>query len=59
MRKHSCVYTQEGNHSRDVLQVWHGATTPTYVCGYHEQRWGVPGTGRYTAETGRTVAKIQ
>lgn len=53
--KHSCVYSQETNHSDDIIAVYHGETEPTYICGYHEQRWGVPGTGRYQAETGRTA----
>ena len=55
--KHECVYSQETVHSDDILAVYHGHVEPTYVCGYHEMRWGVPGSGRYEKETGHK-AKI-
>lgn len=53
----ACVYSQETHHSDDIMEVWHGSDTPTYICGYHEQRFGVPGTGRYERETGRTASR--
>ncbi len=42
----SCVYVDEDNHSDDILEVYHGKPEPTFVCGYHEQRFGVPGWSR-------------
>jgi hypothetical protein len=27
--------TSIGNHSDDRVNVWHGATVPAYVCGFH------------------------
>lgn len=27
--------TTIGNHSDDRVNVWHGAETPAYVCGFH------------------------
>jgi hypothetical protein len=28
-----------GNHSDDLIEVYHGHTTPTLVCGYHFTYW--------------------
>lgn len=42
MAKQTCVYTDTDNHSADIIEVWHGRTTPTYLCGYHEQSRGLP-----------------
>lgn len=39
---HQCVYTDEKNHSDDVHAVYHGKEEPTYICGYHEQKLGIP-----------------
>lgn len=34
---HACEYPG-GNHSGDTTELWHGASTPLHVCGYHAQR---------------------
>jgi hypothetical protein len=35
--KKTCEYDSP-HHSDDLLEVWHGAATPRYLCGYHEMQ---------------------
>lgn len=39
--KKTCESTMSPNHSKDILEVWHGRPEPTYICGYHESRGGL------------------
>lgn len=32
------------HHSDDLLEVWYGHVEPVYICGFHEQRFSVPGS---------------
>jgi hypothetical protein len=49
-RKRACVWAAEkGNCSDDLLEVYHGRNEPTYICGYHEERFGVPRSASKTA----------
>ena len=36
----TCLFPND-NHSDDILTIWHGATTPLTLCGYHYLRYGV------------------
>lgn len=38
----TCQHTATPNHSSDLLEVFHGKTEPTIVCGYHFHNWGLP-----------------
>ena len=42
MTRRQCAYVDAPNHSADLLAVYHGRPKPTYLCGYHEQRYGIP-----------------
>lgn len=45
--KHQCVYDSvSDNHSDDILEVYSGSSEPRYICGYHESRFGVPGSAK-------------
>lgn len=35
--KRACVLTDRKHHSKDVVEVWHGRTTPAIACGFHAQ----------------------
>lgn len=34
------------HHSDDIMEVYSGSPEPVYICGYHEQRFGVPGSSK-------------
>ncbi len=38
--KKPCKFASEGNCSDDIIELWHGRSEPTYICGYHEQSKG-------------------
>lgn len=52
---HQCVYdgvvdpmtgSPIDHHSDDLFEVYSGNPEPTYICGYHEQRFSVPGSSK-------------
>lgn len=31
----TCIIANTDNHSDDMIELWHGATEPIHVCGFH------------------------
>jgi hypothetical protein len=62
MTKRTCVYDGVvdpsmtsaviDHHSDDILEVWYGHTEPVHICGYHEQRFSVPGAAKSPLASG-------
>ena len=45
-KRGTCVYAAtKGNCSDDLLAVHSGRPAPTFLCGYHEMRFGIPQPG--------------
>jgi hypothetical protein len=45
LAKQQCVYAgdeSKGSCSDDIIEVHSGRPEPTYICGKHEQQWGIP-----------------
>ena len=53
--KQKCVWEGQSACSDDIFEVYHGSTTPTYICGKHEQQYGVPGSSKNPKTAGKVT----